>query len=116
MADKVTGARNTPVEDTDPVADAPKAPQTAPAPAPQMDITRAVTEAVVAAQLARITPQGMTPNMDVASREGGMFIEPGGRVVDAFGNEVPDNEVPADVRQQARSVVGKPAPATHEGE
>ena len=113
MADKVTGARNTPVEDTDPVADAPKAPQAVPA--PQMDITKAVTDAVVAAQLARITPQGMTPNMDVASREGGMFIAPDGRVVDAFGNEVPDNEVPADVRQQARSVVGKPAPATNEG-
>jgi hypothetical protein len=111
MADKVTSEKRSVTEDSEPAQ-----PQAAPAPA-QVDITRAVTEAVVAAQVARITSQPATPNMDVARREGGMFIDQYGTVVDANGVAIPEADVPADVKAQARAVAEGPqqAPATQEG-
>lgn len=112
MADKSTSEKRVVAEDVE--LEQPKA--QAPAPAPQqLDVTRVVTEALVAAQTARVTAKPATPNIDVAKRPGGMFIAPGGVVVDANGVALAENDVPAEVAEQAQAVANAPAPATNEG-
>ena len=103
-------AQNQPVKGNspDPVENAstrstPQAEQVnAPVAAGAGDLGRAIAEAMIAANQARITPASATPGMN-ETRQGGMFIV-GGRVVDANGNPIDD--APRDVVAHAKETAG----------
>jgi hypothetical protein len=106
-------AQNKQVGDKDPVenastSDTPqveRAPSSA-APAPANfapDLGKAIADAMIAANTARVTPAAATPGMN-ETVPGGMFIV-GGRVVDANGNPIKDP--PADVQKHADETAGR---------